>query len=62
MLGISVGVLSGANIAIEVARREYSEATLFNPLVDNKEIETTLRCLFESKQLQGFVLLRRTNS
>ncbi len=45
MLQIEVGVLSGANIAIEVARKEYSEATLSPP---NVESEQMLCSLFES--------------
>ncbi|CAG2113856.1 unnamed protein product [Medioppia subpectinata] len=47
MLGIPVGVLSGANIAIEVAQRQYSEATLVNPLTNDKNCEELFRCLFE---------------
>ena len=49
ILGIEVGVLSGANIAIEVARRKYSEATLVNPLIDDKDCQQLLHSLFESK-------------
>ncbi|XP_054166628.1 glycerol-3-phosphate dehydrogenase [NAD(+)], cytoplasmic-like [Oppia nitens] len=47
MLGIEVGVLSGANIAIEVAQRQYSEATIVNPVTDNNNWEPILRSLFE---------------
>ncbi|CAG2170212.1 unnamed protein product [Oppiella nova] len=52
MLGIQVGVLSGANIAIEVGLNQYSEATLVNPLPDDTHCQQLLRSLFESKHFK----------
>lgn len=46
MLGIPMGVLSGANVALDVAKEEFSEATLAPPLPSSPEIDDLLRKLF----------------
>lgn len=48
MLKIKCGVLSGANVAIEVAREQFSEATLSPPVYHDPELDDMLIALFQA--------------